>query len=68
MAKSDWVSSTVVCQALGFSRDHLARLRENGTLKPKHHWRNIAPTAHRPTYRYHLKQCQKALDNPLADG
>ncbi|MDX2240174.1 MAG: hypothetical protein NW224_05780 [Leptolyngbyaceae cyanobacterium bins.302] len=65
MAKADWMSSGVVCQKLGISTKHLARLREEGLLKEGKHWRNIGrPQAARPTYRYHLKLVEKALEIP----
>lgn len=59
---SEWVASSVACQVLGFSIKHLTRLREDGTLKQGTHWRNISPTAARPTYRYHLKRCEAVLE------
>lgn len=63
MAKSDWVATGVVCQILGISPKHLWRLRDEGLLKANHHWRNIArPQAARPTYRWHLKRCEKAVE------
>jgi predicted ArsR family transcriptional regulator len=68
MSKSDWVSSGVVCSKLGIRFKHLTRLREEGLFKPKTHWINIArPRAVRPTYRYHLTRCQKALESSV-DG
>jgi hypothetical protein len=61
-----WVPGTVVCEALGISADHLARLRTDGLLKEGTHWRNIArPRAARPTYRWHLKRCEQALETPV---
>lgn len=63
MSKSDWVTSGVVCDNLAISLDHLTRLRKDGVLKFKRHWINIArPIAVRPTYRYHLKRCQEAIE------
>jgi predicted ArsR family transcriptional regulator len=65
MVKADWVSSGAVCQKLGISVKHLTRLREEGLLKEGRHWRNIArPQAARPTYRYHCKLVEKALEIP----
>lgn len=57
-----WVSTTVASEALGVSYQHLHNLRNDGTLKPGKHWRNIAKrNAVRPTYRWHLKNCENAL-------
>lgn len=65
MSKADWVSSGIICENLGISGKHLARLREEGLLKEGKHYRNIArPQAARPTYRYHLKLVEKALEVP----
>lgn len=57
-----WVSTLSLATALGVSDDHLHNLRNDGTLKPGKHWRNIARRqAIRPTYRWHLKNCENAL-------
>lgn len=57
-----WVSTQALATALGISDDHLYNLRNDGTLKPGKHWRNIARRqAIRPTYRWHLKNCENAL-------
>jgi len=65
MKKSDWVTGTVLCEELGFSIDHLSRLRQEGLLKEGKHYRNVGrPRSRRPTYRYHLKRCELALEVP----
>ncbi|GAB4465595.1 MAG: hypothetical protein OHK0037_20520 [Elainellaceae cyanobacterium] len=65
MAKSDWVTTAALCKALGFGVKHLWRLRDEGLLKQGQHWRNIArPQAARPTYRWHLKRCEEAIETP----
>lgn len=65
MTKSDWVATGVVCTRLGISAKHLWRLRDEGLLKPNQHWKNIArPNAARPTYRWHLRRCENALEIP----
>jgi hypothetical protein len=65
MAKSDWVTTAAACQRLGISDKHLWKLRDEGLLKRGTHWRNIArPQAARPTYRWHLKNCEQALEIP----
>lgn len=65
MSKADWVASGIICQRLGFGIKHLTRLREEGLLKEGKHWRNIArPQAARPTYRYHIRAVEQALEIP----
>lgn len=65
MAKSDWVTTAIACEKLGISIKHIWRLRDEGLLKQGQHWRNIArPQAARPTYRWHLKRCEEALEIP----
>jgi hypothetical protein len=59
---SEWVGTRQLCEAIGCSRDHIATLRKWKVLKHKKHWKNINPSAARPTYRYHLKRCMAALD------
>ncbi|WP_073074757.1 hypothetical protein [Phormidesmis priestleyi] len=60
---SDWVPTGVVCKALGFGDEPLWKLRREGLLKENIYWRNIArPQAARPTYRWHLKRCEQALE------
>jgi hypothetical protein len=67
MSKHDWVKGLDLCEAMSFSAKHLARLRVDGLLKEGKHWRNIArPKAARPTYRYHLKRCERTLELPGA--
>ncbi len=65
MAKSDWVTTRVLLNRIAISERHLWRLRDEGLLKQGQHWRNIArPQAARPTYRWHLKRCEQALEIP----
>lgn len=65
MARSDWVTTRELLQKVCISERHLWRLRNEGLLKQGKHWRNIArPQAARPTYRWHLKHCEQALENP----
>lgn len=62
---SNWVTTEVAARALGCSRDHLCSLRDEGFLKNGKHWRNIArPGAARPTYRWHIKRIETALETP----
>jgi len=68
--KSEWVSTGEACKVLGVGPKHLWRLRDDGLLRQGTHWRNIArPHAARPTYRWHLKRCESALEiKPEARG
>lgn len=62
---SDWVPTREVCEQLSFSVKHLWRLRDEGLFKENIHWRNVSrPQAARPTYRWHLKRCEEALEIP----
>jgi hypothetical protein len=58
----EWVAAKVAAESLGFSIDHLRRLRESKVLKKGEHWRAINPLALRPSYRYNIETIQKTLD------
>jgi len=61
----EWVTTAAAAGALGISRDHLCALRDEGFLKNGTHWRNISrPGAARPTYRWHIKRIELALETP----
>ena len=60
---SVWVAGSILAAEFGFSIDHLDRLRKNGVLKPKTHWKVINPNAIRPTYRYHRNRCESVFDD-----
>lgn len=63
---SEWVTTAIAASALGVSRDHLCKLRDEGLLKNGKHWRNIArPGAARATYRWHIKRVELALETPF---
>ena len=57
-----WISTSVLADERGCSIDLIYKLRDEGLLKKNEHWRILNPTAARPTYRWHLKRCQKLLD------
>lgn len=59
---SDWKPTPAVLSALGLSRFHLYRLRDDGVLKQGEHWRNISPTAGRPCYRWNLSKIEAVLN------
>ncbi len=59
---SDWVGTRKLCEVIGCHRHHIDTLKKWKVLQPKKHWKNISPSAARPTYRYHLKRCIAALD------
>jgi hypothetical protein len=58
----EWVAAKVAAESLGFSIDHLRRLRESKVLKKGEHWRAINPRALRPSYRYNVRAIQQVLD------
>lgn len=59
--KSSWVSTSKAASGLGCSVDFL--LRNRGELfKRGQHWKVLNPSAWRPTYRWHLANCQKLME------
>ena len=63
--QSAWVTTQAIAALLNCSPDHLCNLRKDGFLKQGTHWLDISrPGAARPTYRWHLKNCSKALSIP----
>ena len=62
---SQWVPTREIAALLGCSVDHLFNLRSDDFLKQGTHWLDISrPGAARPTYRWHLRNCSKALSIP----
>jgi hypothetical protein len=60
---STWVSTSKICERLAITDSQLYALRDSGLFKQAIHWRDISrPTAMRPTYRWHLARCEKAID------
>lgn len=59
---ASWLTTQAVLSALGISRSHLYRLRDDGLLKQGHHWRNISPKAGRPCYRWNLRKIEAVLN------
>ena len=63
--QSVWVTTQAIAALLNCTTDHLCNLRKAGFLKQGVHWLDISrPGAARPTYRWHLKNCSKALSIP----
>jgi len=59
----DWTSTSKAASELGISRNHLLKLKADGTLKQGKHFRNIQRTnAARATYKWHLPNISKTLD------
>ena len=64
--KPEWVKASELAQVLSMSawsvRNTLRpRLREN------YHYRNLNPTAWRPTYRFHLERCKAWMEGKQGD-
>jgi hypothetical protein len=60
------VPGRILREQFSISEEHLKRLRDEGTLKHKTHWIHVGRlNAARPTYRYHLKRCESAIDTVL---
>lgn len=62
---SDWVDTpTAICK-LNISRDHLTKLKTDGTLKEGIHWRDIrSKNATRARYRWHYPRIDQLLSIP----
>lgn len=62
MGRRVWVDTVTLAEELGvrpkFIRDRLKDL----VFKQGIHYRNINPTAWRPTYRWNLKRCLEKMD------
>lgn len=63
MARSKvWVSTSAAAQELGCSTDFLLKKRVE-LFQKGFHWRRLNPHAARPTYRWHLKRCEKIMES-----
>ena len=61
---SPWVSTCQILEELNITKTHLYRLRQELFIQNKH-WRDVSlPSSRRPSYRWHLPNCQKALTRP----
>ncbi|NEP15358.1 MAG: DNA-binding protein [Leptolyngbya sp. SIO4C1] len=59
--QSEWVGTPQLAKALGVSQKFLRNNREKFFIAGTH-YRNINPTAWRPTYRWHRQRCEARLD------
>ena len=60
-SKTQWVSTSIAAERLGVSKQFLLKYRGD-LFKQRKHWKNINPHAFRPTYRWHVANCEKAMD------
>lgn len=59
---SNWLTTAEAAAELNISTKHLLKLRAEGIFKIGKHWRDVrGKYAARPTYRWHLENCEKAL-------
>ncbi len=60
---TNWVSTSEAVKHLGISKALLLKLRVQGVLKPKTHYRKKNPIASRPTYLWNIDQCGDTLSH-----
>ncbi len=60
--KKDWIDTDQAAVELGITRRQLLELRRQGHFKAGQHYRKKNPTAHRPTYIWHVEKCSKILE------
>lgn len=60
-----WQRTTQAVEALGMSRDTLAKLRDEKTLVKGKHWRAVNPTAARLTYQWHVPRIEQLMADVL---
>jgi hypothetical protein len=58
---SPWVSTATAARELGCSTDFLYRHRGE-LFQLRQHYKVLNPTAWRPTYRWHLPNCQQLME------
>jgi hypothetical protein len=56
-ARSAWVSTKALADELGCTPKHIRESLKDEIFGEGMHYRNINPTAWRPTYRWHLARC-----------
>ncbi|MDB9527931.1 hypothetical protein PN498_18200 [Oscillatoria sp. CS-180] len=56
-SRSPWVSTKQLAEELGCSQKFIRETLKDELFKKNQHYRNINPSAWRPTYRWHLKKC-----------
>jgi hypothetical protein len=61
-SRSPWVSTRRLAEELGCTPKHIRESLKDEVFKMGTHYRNVNPTAWRPTYRWHLKRCCECLD------
>lgn len=59
--KPKGISTLELASELGCSVNQLYKLRDQGLFVQGKHWWIINPHAARPTYRWNLKRCLKAI-------
>lgn len=59
--KRVWITTKALSVELGCTQEHIRKNLKDSVFKRDHHYRNISPTAWRPSYRWHLPRCQAGL-------
>ncbi|MEL7143297.1 MAG: hypothetical protein AAGL08_13865 [Cyanobacteria bacterium J06573_11] len=57
-----WKSTTLTAEEIGVTSVFLRDNRLN-LFRAGHHYKVVNPTAHRPTYKWHVKRCDDLLKN-----
>lgn len=65
--RSPWVDTSTLAQELGCSGKHIRQNLKDEIFQSGRDYRNINPTAWRPTYRWHLPRCLKKFGAPPTD-
>jgi len=56
-SKSAWVTTKALAEELGVTQKFIRESLKDEIFGPGLHYRNVNPTAWRPTYRWHLERC-----------
>ena len=64
--KKEWVKASELGPVLSMSAWSIRNWLKP-KLKENYHYRNLSPTAWRPTYRFHLERCKAWMDGQTDD-
>jgi len=56
-SRSAWVTTRALADELGVTQKFIRESLKDEIFAPGTHYRNVNPTAWRPTYRWHLQKC-----------
>ena len=64
---SPWVTTATLANELGCGQKYVREQLKDDVFRPNQEYRNINPTAWRPTYRWHLERCIQRLQEVSVD-